>query len=557
MVNIHRIHSVRKFFAIFLIASLSITYFSVFLTISQPSTKSQTNDSLQSSNTVETEYSEINEDGAQPVGNMTIETVNDLGQGLMETTQVGVDPQNITFTYIEYDWLGVQQIAYAETHGNDWWTGNIELRINETVEYNYYANDTATLLSYRPILSDPEIIEMNINSTPIDDIETVEKSPLNGFLFNYSDYHESDPVGTLIVDYVYDSNVTISQWVLRQKQDPYSPVESPFIDVYEKSNIASYYNYSFQMGDYNLDIDVDLLINLPDIDFINDDLLWQKRYNTSSTLEYEDVTRLSNDTFRLPNLDIDSKTFILDFTVNHTIELVNKFSEYWTKDYLADDTSIRIREFDISVVDGPPTIAVSNFRLNLSEFFYEEFIEVTSAFGRPIETYNMRNVGHRTLNGTRIDFLGGYEGLFAEYYLVKGEVDSISLKYRTPTDLNIKIVDKINNPLRNAEVKLKLGNSTNATYGTYISEELSVPYAFKMTDSLGFVHYPDTPRGNYTVDVYYQNRLVAEGASIDSNLEVNVVFTSVPHFPVWIIIFASTSAVLGAVGFLIMKRAKS
>jgi len=512
---------------------------------------------LQSSNTVETEYSEINEDGAQPVGNMTIENINHLGQGLMETTQVGVDPQNISLTYIEYDWLGIQQIATGEFQGFDWWKGNIELRFREQVEYNYYANDTATLLSYRPVLSSPEIIGMNINSTPIDDIEKVEKSSLNGFLFNYSAYHNSEPIGTLIVDYIYDANITVSQWVLQQKQYPYSPEQSPFIDLYEKANFASYYNYSFQMGDFNVDIDVDLLINIPDIDYINDDVVWLKRFNTTSTLEYEEVTQLSNGTFRLPNLDIDTKKYIVDFSANHTIELVNKFSDYWTKDYLADGTTTRVREFDISVIEGPSTILVSNFRLNLTEFFYEEFIEVTSAFERPMETYNLRNIGDRTLNGTRVDFLGGYEGLSADYYLAKGEVDTISFKYRTPADLNIKIVDKINNPLRNAEIKLNLGNSTNATYGTYISEELSVPYAFKMTDSLGFVHYPDTPRGNYTVDVYYQNRLVAEGASIDSNLEINLVFTSVPHFPVWIIIFASTSALLGAVGFLIMKRAKS
>ncbi len=556
MVNIHRIRSVRKFFAIFLIASLCITYFSVFLTVSQPSINTQMNDTLQSSNMSGTVYSEINEDGAQPVGNMTIENLNYLGRGIMETTTIGVDPTTISLTYIDYEWLGVQQIAEAEFQGNDWWEGNIEIQLSEQVEYNYYANDTAKLLSYLPVASSPEIIGMNINSTPID-IESVERSEINGFLFDYSAYHDSHPIGTLIVDYIYDTNITISAWKLRQKQFPYSPVNSPFIDLYQKSNIQSYYNYTFQMGDFNLDILVDLLINLPDVEYINDDIVWKKRYNTTSTLEYEEVTHLANGTYRLPNLDIDSKTYIVDFSVNHTIELVNKFSEYWTKDYLSDGTATRIREFDISVVEGPSTIVVSNFRLNLTEFFYEDFIEVTSAFDRPLGTYNMRNVGDRTLNGTRVDFLGGDLGLTAEYYLVKGEVDTISFKYKAPADLNIKVVDRINNPLRNAEVKLNLGNSTNATFGTYISENFSVPYAFKITDSLGHVHYPDVPRGNFTVDVYYQNRLVAEGVFIDSRLKINVVSTSVPHFPVWIVIFASTSAIIGAVGFLILKRGKT
>jgi hypothetical protein len=515
------------------------------------------NSDLGISSIEETDYTPKNTDGAQPVGNMTVEKVNSLGPGQMETSNVGVDPQNISFSYIDYDFQGVQQIAYAEIQGNDWWTGKIELRFNETIRYDYYANDTATLLSYRPELPRPEIIGMMINSTPVD-IDKVEKSSLNGFLYNYSSYHKSEPTGTLIVEYLYDSNITISRWRLRQKQFPYSPEESPYINLREPATIQSYYNYTFQMGEFNLDLNVDLLVNLPDVEYItiNDDLIWMKQFNATYTEDFEDLTQLSNKTFRLPDLDIDSKFYILEFSLNHTIEIVNKFSDYWSRDYLVGGTSTRIREFDISVIEGPETILVSNFLLNISDFFYEEFMEVTSNFGRPIETYNMRNIGDRTQNGTRIDFYGGYLGLTADYYLMKGEVDTISLKYRAPLTLNLKVVDRINNPLKNAEIKVNLGTSPNATYGTFISENLSLPYAWKITNSLGRASYYNVPRSNFTVDVYYQNRLVAQNVIVNPTTVLNVIYTTVPHFPTWIIIFSCTSALIGAVGFVIMKKAK-
>ena len=412
-------------------------------------------------------------------------------------------------------------------------------------------------MSYLPELGKPELIEMTINEDIID-IDDVEKSTFNGFLYNYSSYHNADPAGTLTVEYTYDSNVTISRWRLQPKQHPYSPVETPFIDLYEASNIQSYYNYSFQMGEFNVELNVDLLVNLPDIEYIdiNDDLTWQKQFNSTYVEEFTDLTQLDNNTFRLPDLDIDSKFYILDFTLNYTIEVVNEFSDFWRKDYLVDGTSTRIREFDIAVVDGPDTILASNFALNISEFYYEEFIEVSSNFERPVGSYNMRNVGDRTLNGTRLDFLSGTLGLYSEYYLQKGEVDTIFVKYTASESLTIKIVDKINTPLNKAEVKLNFGTSTNATYGTYISEDFILPYAYKISNSLGMVYYPHTPRGNYTVDVYYQNRLVAQGVNVDSNIEVNIVYTTVPHFPVWIVIFASTSVLIGALGFVILKRAK-
>jgi len=538
---------------IFLIG-LSLTYLSTLL-IYSPTEPLKVNTEPHMSGSLETDYTPINLDGIQPVGNITIETINSLGEGVMETTSVGINPQNITFTYLGYEWLGIQQIAFAESHSTEYYVGNIEIRLNETVQFHYYANDTLTLLNYKPELNRGELISMTINSTPID-VEEVEISQFGGFNYNYSSYHNINPEDTLVVSYLYDYNVTIRNWRLLQKRYPTSPIESPFINLYQHTNFESYYNYTFQFGNFNVDLDVDVLVNIPDVDYLYD-FFWQKRYNLTTTLEFEDVIQLSNGTFRLNNIPVDSKSYIVDFLTNHTVELTNQFSEYWRRDYLTDGKTTRVRDFDITVVEGPPTILVSNFRLNMTEFNFEEVLEVTSGFDRRIATFNLRDIGNRTQNGTRIDFLGGEELLASDYYLVLNEVDTISIKYDAPASLTIQVVDKINVPLKNAEVKLNFGNSTNATYGTFISEDFSLPYAYKISNSLGFVYYPDVPRGNYTVEVFYQNKLVADGVSIDTTSEINVILTSVPHFPTWMIIFASTSAIIGTVGYVIFKKAKS
>ena len=74
---------------------------------------------------------------------------------------------------------------------------------------------------------------------------------------------------------------------------------------------------------------------------------------------------------------------------------------------------------------------------------------------------------------------------------------------------------------------------------------------------MGFAFYPHVPQGNFTVDVFYQNRQVAFAVPIDTYTEDVVVYTTVPHFPIFVVTFAAISAVLGVVGFIIYKKARS
>ena len=554
MVHIHRTPKARKVFVVLFTVCLSLSYLSSFFEYTA-SDQIQYNSELKASPILETENTPINEDGAQPVGNITVETLNYLKPGIMDPLPE-INPAKIHFTYLEYDWLGVEQAATGEIQGLVYWKGNIEIRLNESVEFEYEIDDTATILAYKPELSIPnkgDLISMNINSTLID-LDEVEISKNGGFVYNYSSWHDLNPEDTLRVDYVYDYNITIKDWRIFQKNYNLDAlIEPTYLDLYNQTYMPTYYTYTFQMGEYLESLQVDLLVNLPDIDYLSD-IRWEKRFNLSDPIDFENTTQLSNSTFRFTDIDIDTKIYIGHFETNHTIEVVNEFSDYWSKDYLFTGKVTRIREFDISVVDGPPTIGVSNYRLNLTEFLFDEVIEVTSAFGRNVTSHDLKNEG---ANGTRLDFpLGEGLEISTEYFLVLDEIDTIVVKYTVPSSLAIKVVDKINNPLRKADVKLNFGNSTNATYGTMISEELVIPYAYKITSSLGMVYYPDVPRGNYTVDVFYNGKQVAFGIPIDTYTNDIVVFSLVPHFPTWMIIFASTSALIGIVGYIIMKKAQ-
>ncbi|MBN2154460.1 MAG: hypothetical protein JW776_00265 [Candidatus Lokiarchaeota archaeon] len=499
----------------------------------------------------EINYTPLDEDGIQPLGNLTIETIHHLGKGEMETNTVGIDPTTIKMTYIDYEFWGVQQIAVADSFRTDYASGNIEIRLNESVRYDYWENDSLTLLNYKSELARGEIIEMYINSTPIDDISKVEKSSAGGFNYNYSEYHNANPKGSLIVDYVFDYNVTMRYWRLLQKRYPSAPEKTPFITK-NQAEIISYYNYTWQMGDFNVDLIVDLILNIPDITYLRD-LEWKKTYSLTNTTVFTGYTQLVNSSFRLANLPIDAKTFTIDFVTNHTIEIANKFSDYWRKDYLVNGRNERVRLFDISVIEGPPSILVSNFLLNLTEVHFNEFIDVSSNFGRSLTFHNMWTEYGRKTNGTTIEFFGGEDYLASDYYLVLGETDVISITYRASSSLQFTVVDKINNPLRNAEVILYFGN---ATYGTYISEDLSIPYAAKITDGSGIITLDEVPRGNFLVDVVYKGQLVADKVAIDTEADDYVISTSVPHFPIWMITFAGFSSAIGIIGYVIFKKAK-
>ena len=533
-----------------MILTFTLGYFSPFVMISPTSSVGLSTSSVPSSSVL-LDNTPLDSDGIQPVGNATIEDIKYIAPGQMETT-VGIDPTTISMEYIGYEFLGVQQIATAEFFAAQYLAGNIEVRINESVRFSYWDNDSLTLLNFKSELSHGEIIEMYINSTPIADISDVTLSFAGGFNFNYSEYHSANPIGTLDVNYIFDYNITMYNWRLMQKKYPYSPQPNPFITK-NRTEITSFFNYTWETGEFAVDCTIDLLVNIPDIEYLQN-LQWRIRHNIGNTTDFSGYTQLVNNTFRLSDLKIDRKTIIINFETNHTLEIVNKFSDYWLRDYLVEGNSKRGRDFDISVVEGPPTIFVSNFQLNLTDIFHEEFISVSSAFNRTLTFKDTYRDFDRTQNGTTLEFFGTLDFVFQDYYLLLGETDTITVTYKAISQLEFKVVDKINNPLRNAEVFVYFGN---ATYGTYISEETSIPYAAKLTDVSGVVSIDNVPRGNYLVDVYYKGKIVADDISVNTESTDQIVPTSVPHFPLWIILFASFSTLTGLIGYIIFKKARS
>ncbi|GAI87432.1 unnamed protein product [marine sediment metagenome] len=93
-------------------------------------------------------------------------------------------------------------------------------------------------------------------------------------------------------------------------------------------------------------------------------------------------------------------------------------------------------------------------------------------------------------------------------------------------------------------------------YGTYISNKTIQPIIPLKSDENGQIVLYNVPRGNYTIRVYWEGRFVKE-ASISTFNEINYVYTSIIHSPLWIIIFGGIIGIiliLGAIFYLKYKK---
>lgn len=528
---------------------------SLFTTNYQIQTSKTNNDDneLNLCDTPESSYIPINLNGYGPVGNVSLLSITSLGRAQTAILASAILENRVNFTYLGYKFLSVQKIASNETMDWSQKKGYMTIRVNETARFYYWQNYTQKEISIISELKGGIIRQVTVNGTqiPLENITTLN----GGYFYNFSYYYNLNKNGSLIMGFVFDYNLTISNWYITQ-HDMSSLLGKTYLT--QKSQIIdAYYNYSLSPGSSGLNMTGKFIINLPDAVKLNQTSINMSLYtgdiHSPSTFErYTNYTKHSNLSIEFTN-NANGTLYAINFKTNFTIEF--KYSNgpnFWSKDSLIQNRDIRRRYYEISVVAGPTIIPVSLFYFNESSIPFDDVLSISSELGRVLSKSNM-NYTLTSLGpiGTTFKFEKPSETNY--YYLVYGETDRISIQYKSKYTLNLVITDKAQIPVRDVQLVIYY---QDVLYGTVMSATQTFQIAPQFTDSLGQAVIKEVPYGNFTISVYYFNNFI-ENVTANSTTALNFLVTQIPHFPIWVIIYASISLVFAISGLKIYKKNSS
>ncbi len=423
----------------------------------------------------------------------------------------------------------------------------IAVKLNETFQVNY-TNPKEGYLIYFSHFAQAKLLEFYVdNGSSIIKLTEDDDFIIDdiGFLvFYYEDYFQKGPIFEFKMYLIWDYDVALGDWTLDQRE------ETPLIMRESEQEFTSRFTYQFfligwgVLPDFSTTpityIDVALTINPPDkellsyqeliINVVDKNVNDYLNPDKSLTIEITDQFSLN-------------RSFIsLNFTCSFGLKFEEPVGNSWAIDRLVAERNIRERVYFISMVTGPPHIYLKDVAFYDTGIFIDEVIKTYSLFNREVQFFDANSSIPRQL-GLKVNIP----------FLIVGETNPLSIKYLATQTLKIVVTDTIKMPLVGANVEIL---HYGAIYGTYISNKSAQPINPGTTDGNGQVVLYDVPRGNYTVRVLWQGKLVME-ATVTTDKEINYVFTSVPHFPLWILIFGMVSGiilVIGAVFYLKYKK---
>ncbi len=424
---------------------------------------------------------------------------------------------------------------------------SIGLKLNETLGV-YYNNTQAGYLLYRTAFDNAILLDFYVDDgTSIIKLTKGSDYYLNSkgyIVFYYEDYFNK-PIFNFEMYLIWEYNVALGDWSLDQRE------ETPLIMTEIEQEFTSRFTYQFYLLGYYLlpdaetimpieFIDAALTIFPPERELLSyqDFIINTVDVNVNDYLNPDKSISIKiSDQFQL------NRSFIsLNFTYTFGLKFEEPVGNSWAIDRLLAERNIRERIYFISIITGPRYIYLKNVALYDTGIIFDPFVTSSSLFNREVEFFDLN------------DTVPGQSGLKMNMpYLIMGETCPFSIRYRATQTLNLIVTDNIKMPLVGVTVEIL---HFGAPYGTYISNKTTQPIDPGRTDENGQIILHDIPRGNYTARVIWQGKIVKE-AIITTDQEVNYVLTSVPHFPLWILIFGMTSGIIlvvGALSYLKFKK---
>ncbi|MHA1932497.1 MAG: carboxypeptidase-like regulatory domain-containing protein [Promethearchaeota archaeon] len=559
MSNRKRIYSLISIwtfiFAFLIISSLVPVFFGNLK--NYPITNTTSSDNiLRSSEFTKDNYSATLTKENQGLGTITIDDMH--FNGPMIRIQ-GIENHSGVYPLLESDLFSfaldanVSSVEFMETthpaiydNLNDTQKLSITFKLNEIIIVSYNNPQEGYLIYYShfgPILREfyvddgSSVVKLNEGTDYIID-------SLGYLVFYYEDYFNKGPTFTFKMYLIWEDDFALESWALDQSE------ETPLIMSESEQEFTVRFTYKFFLVGYRvlLDfsgtvpidyIDVALTIHPPDKELLSYQALninaFDKNVNDYVNPD-KSLSIVISDLFT-PN----GSVMLLNFTCSFGLKFEEPVGDSWGIDRLIAGRNIRERIYFISMVTGPPHIFLKNVALYQRGIYIDQVVKVSSLFNREVQYFDA-NASVPRLSGLKLNMP----------YLIFGETCPFTIKYIALQTLSIVVTDTIKMPLIGATIEILL---FGVKYGTYISNKTSQPINPGLTDQNGQIVLYDVPHGNYTVRVLWQGEVVTE-ATVTTDKEVNYVFTSIPHFPLWILIFGITSGIILAVGALFYLKYK-
>jgi hypothetical protein len=485
-----------------------------------------------------------------------------------ETVSFTLSTANLTYSYTDEGVLDVQTISPASLDRSVVEGGkhnsNITFRLNQTVTWRYNSSVKSREVGFQSKIQPARLnrifITLNESTTPytIANMSDYRTSESGIFYFNFTKLYEQNPNGTIFLKYEYDIEIPITDWQVTALAP--SNLEG-YIYLNQTNLITQKFHLNFSFGKSDgPKIDGLFKITVPDPDSVfglsydyYNEIAPNITFNRHSTLGNIITTRaeLMNST-KIPIGISFSATYNVSF-----LDLING-NNLWFKDRLVEGFKTRERSYKLSVLAGPAHLALSYLRFN------ETFIHYSDTSGRSFTSQNGRSIAIENMNkstytklkpdepytyvGYRAD---GISVIGSSFYIYKGEVDVVVVKYTTQKDLQVKILDNINNPLEGYRANFYFADQK---YGSFISSNVVVPYPTIISESTGLITVKNVPRGNYTVEIFDAQGRFVKNVSASTEIILNELQTDVTHFPTVILVYTGVFGVILLLGIYIYRK---
>ena len=491
--------------------------------------------------------------------------------GLFDDYFLGV----LNISLIESIFIKTKTPAIVENLNENITDSNIiTVVINETISFQYNKSLNEAIfegyLVYLTRLYPAVLVEFFVqNGTePVQSVNEGNYSvDSNNILkFEYYNFFGGINATNFSLYLIYEYNLTLDNWHLQQYEDS----ESNLLVSQQTQTITPEFNYYFTLNGkrYNssealatvpvipaYDINFQLQINLPDKDLLKSHELVLKGVSIPANLLYlyldpDNSMNVSDD------FNGNSSVFSLNFEADFQIQFFDAVEDTWSIDRLVSGRDTRERIYFPSVISGPETIYIEKLYIFETTIIVTQVAGNSSLFERVVNYFDANiSVIEEDIHNSLIftENATKKKGLEIKLpYIIKGEICPFSLKYTATRTLRIIITDNIFMPLSNVQVKIYY---YGVLYGTYISKQNYQPISPAITDENGAITLLHVPEGNYTLRIFQNEELLVE-TSVSSYVDINYVVTTIPHIPIWIIIFGSINGVLVSIGFLIYRKNK-
>ncbi|MEJ2278304.1 MAG: hypothetical protein P8Y70_11245 [Candidatus Lokiarchaeota archaeon] len=460
-----------------------------------------------------------------------------------------IDDGALNITYLGTHFIKTTQIAESNNRGEVFNVTTIKLLLNDTLKVSFDKSKVSSFngyLIYHSQLNPMNVKEIYVNGTKLKegDYYFIDQKYIKFF---YYDYFDQIPSGNFTMTIRWEYQINVNNWQVYQIGN-----QNLFITK-KQQTIEPEYNYQFNLvgkrygtsllstSVNSKEINVDLKVNLPDKELLQ---------NHKLRINQRDISDSEFQSYLNPNKSIDislltnNTLFSVNFTAQFEVKFVKPLFKTFGIDRLYNGNDIRERVYFPTIVSGPAHLLVKYVSFLDLDIWYDEVVSTYSQYNRQFSYIDANDSIHT-------DVTKGIEITLP--YLIKGEVCPISIRYKANQNLRIIVRDNINTPVYNVKVRLLY---YGREFGTFVSRNWTQPTSPLITDQNGEIILKNVPRGNYSLDVLYNNKII-KTQTVDTTINPNIVPTNIPHFPLIFLIFISISGIIfasGAIVYIFNKR---